>query len=291
MARRTTLLTLGWILLGLGLAGSGAAAERSSWTPIGPDLSTVRALAVAPSGAVYAGTTVRGVFRSADGGARWSVPSQIPGRFARELAIDPGNPRGVYALTEAGLFYSLGGGAWQGVLRGNLLGPYTAFAVSSSRLYVYDGAFLQVSHDRGQNWEALTFPAGSSLPASSTRLTAGRAGPPSTGASTAPSLPSGSSAIPCTRSSGPSAVASSTALSTAEAPGTGSTPCSASRRPPSCPIPSTSNRSSSPAGDGRAANFLTTFPSCGGASTAETPGRSSTAGSTWGGKGTQGMDG
>lgn len=161
MTRRTMLLTLGWILLGLGLSGSAAAADRNLWTPIGPDLSTVRALAVTPSGAAYAGTTVRGVFRSADGGARWSVPSPIPGRFVRELAIDPGNPLGVYALSETGLFYSRNGGAWQGIRRGNLFGPYVAFAVSPSEpghLYVYDGVFLQVSHDRGRRWDSLSTP-------------------------------------------------------------------------------------------------------------------------------------
>lgn len=160
MTRRTILLTLGWILPGLGLASLGAAADRNQWTPIGPDLSTVRALAVTPSGAAYAGTTQRGVFRSADGGARWSIPSPIPGQFVRELAIDPGNPRGVYALTETSLFYSRNGGAWQVLRRSNLFGSYLAFAVSPSEpshLYLYEGS-LQVSHDRGRSWASLSPP-------------------------------------------------------------------------------------------------------------------------------------
>ncbi|HEV2855076.1 MAG TPA: hypothetical protein VHC97_19945 [Thermoanaerobaculia bacterium] len=163
MARRTHRYILGWILLGcLGLAGSAAAASRDQWTPLGPDVSSVRALAVAPSGAVYAGTTVRGVFRSSDGAARWGPTSPIQGvPFVRELVIDPGNPRGVYALSFSGLFYSSNGrGAWQG-LRLGLAAPYNAFAVAPSQpgsLYLYDGSFLQVSHDRGRNWEALRTP-------------------------------------------------------------------------------------------------------------------------------------
>src|SRR3954463_16366010 len=93
-----------WILLALALAGrlpiaaanaSNTAADR--WTSIGPDVSSVAALAVSPLGVAYASTLERGAFPSPDGGSRWSPPT-TPAYFPiRELAIDPSDPRRVYA--------------------------------------------------------------------------------------------------------------------------------------------------------------------------------------------------
>lgn len=163
MARRTYRLTLGWVLLGcLGLAGPRplfAADQPNPWTPIGPELSTVRALAVAPSGVAYAGTTQRGVFRSTDRGAQWSLPSPIPGiQFIGELVVDPGDPRGVYARTLTSIYYSRNGNAWKDVGFGQPLAIYSAFAVAPSdprRLYVFSSTTLQVSRDRGAHWRPI----------------------------------------------------------------------------------------------------------------------------------------
>lgn len=164
MARRTHRHTLEWILIGcLGLASLRplfadqiAADQPDAWIPIGPELSTVFALAVAPSGAAYAGTKQRGVFRSTDRGAQWSVPSPIPGiQAVNELVIDPGDPRGVYARTLTSLYYSRNGNAWKDVGFGQPLAVRSAFAVAPSdprRLYVFSSSTLQVSRDRGAHW-------------------------------------------------------------------------------------------------------------------------------------------
>jgi photosystem II stability/assembly factor-like uncharacterized protein len=163
MTRQTHRHILGLILLGgLGLAGLrplSAADQPNTWTPIGPELSTVRTLAVAPSGVAYAATTQRGVFWSRDRGTRWSVLGPIPGtQFVHELVIDPGDPRGVYARTLTSIYYSRNGNAWQDVGFGQPLALHSAFAVAPSdprRLYTFSSTTLQVSRDRGAHWRPI----------------------------------------------------------------------------------------------------------------------------------------
>jgi photosystem II stability/assembly factor-like uncharacterized protein len=137
-----------------------AATER--WVPFGPDLSSVHALAVSRTGLVYAGVAERGVFESDDGGSQWTLAATGGSGFSvRDLAIDPGDPRQVYALTDRGLFRAAAG-AW------NYVGPgyygfghfgSDAFAVAPSdrnRLYVVDDGELLVSRDRGASWHGPT---------------------------------------------------------------------------------------------------------------------------------------
>src|ERR1700686_4174447 len=153
-----------WLLVaGLGLAANmapAAAAAGGSWTAIGPDLSSVPALAVSPSGTLYAGTTQRGVFQSANGGARWNAPPASPsGSYlaVRELAIDPGDPRRVYVHSFDGLYRRDAGGALQYVGLFTPPGPPTdAFAAAPSdprRLYLLEAPFIGISRDRGASWE------------------------------------------------------------------------------------------------------------------------------------------
>jgi photosystem II stability/assembly factor-like uncharacterized protein len=139
-----------------------AATER--WVPLGPDLSSVGALAVSRAGLVFAGTTERGVFQSGDGGSQWTVAgSGGTGFLVRDLAIDPVDPRQVYALTFQGLFRSAGGGAWKYVGPG-IFGSFGHFGSDSfavapgdrNRLYVFEDIGLQVSRDRGATWHELT---------------------------------------------------------------------------------------------------------------------------------------
>ncbi len=88
----------------------------------------VRALSVDPSSpsTILAGNGY-GVYKSNDGGLRWSafndglqIPSD-PNYFwgVNSLAIDPGNPRIVYAATSGGVFKSSNGGSWS-ALNGGL---------------------------------------------------------------------------------------------------------------------------------------------------------------------------
>ena len=60
-----------WVLLGLGIAASGASAE--TWSLTGPTGGDVRALAASPRDArvVYLGTSEGVLYRSDDGGRRW----------------------------------------------------------------------------------------------------------------------------------------------------------------------------------------------------------------------------
>lgn len=140
-----------------------AATER--WVPFGPDISSVGALAVSRTGLVYAGVAERGVFESDDRGSHWTLAASGGTSFSvLDLAIDPGDPRQVYAHTTMGLFRA-GAGAWKYVGPGNPsffgLDPFEAFAVAPSdrnRLYLFEAENLQVSRDRGATWHQLIAP-------------------------------------------------------------------------------------------------------------------------------------
>ncbi|HEX5759816.1 MAG TPA: hypothetical protein VF121_11525 [Thermoanaerobaculia bacterium] len=143
MSRR---YTLGCILLACaGLAGPrplAAAVDR--WSSTGPDVATVRALAVAPTGEVYAGTPF-GVFRSTDRGGRWSRLDPPRGSFqVHHLAVDPGDPRRVYAADNdfGALYRSTAGGPWR-LVAGHPADHARLFAVAPldpDRLYIVEGS-------------------------------------------------------------------------------------------------------------------------------------------------------
>jgi photosystem II stability/assembly factor-like uncharacterized protein len=136
-----------------------AATER--WVPFGPDLSSVRALAVSSTGLIYAGVAERGVFESDDGGSHWTIAAAGGTGFSvRDVAIDPGDSRQVYALTTRGLFRAAAG-AWNyvgpGIYGFGDFGSY-AFAVAPSdpnRLYLVEEGEIMVSRDRGASWNGL----------------------------------------------------------------------------------------------------------------------------------------
>src|ERR1019366_552602 len=79
----------------------------TTWTPI-DDLpfALVQALVVDPSNpnTLYAATADLGVFKSVDGGVKWTSSSTgIAGTNIQTLAIDPTNPRTLYAATALAL--------------------------------------------------------------------------------------------------------------------------------------------------------------------------------------------
>ena len=87
------------------LATAGPACPGGpGWTAVGPDGGTVLALAAAPQGGVVYVGTMAGVFRTTDGGARWTPrngglpPSRAAGGLqVRALAVDAGSAHTVYA--------------------------------------------------------------------------------------------------------------------------------------------------------------------------------------------------
>ena len=68
------------------------AASFAAWRAEGPFAGNVNHLAFAPArpATVYAATSGGGVWRSADGGASWSLPGdEMTSRNVRWLAVDP----------------------------------------------------------------------------------------------------------------------------------------------------------------------------------------------------------
>ena len=99
----------------------------ATWTSIGPEGGTVRALAIDPVNPtiVYAGTVGGGIFKSTDGGGHWTAANTGLGYWAggywtggsasvvNAFAIDPSTPTILYAATGAGVFRSIdAGGSW-----------------------------------------------------------------------------------------------------------------------------------------------------------------------------------
>ena len=125
----------------------------------------MRSLAIDPasSSTVYAGTWRRGIFKTTDGGARWSflkLPHNDMGVLA--LAVDPRSPETVYAGTESlGIFKTTDGGVtWtemnRGIGRRMVLGlaidptsPDTVYAATFREGY-QDGKRLQDDEWRGE---------------------------------------------------------------------------------------------------------------------------------------------
>ena len=125
-------------------------------------------LAIDPenSSTVYAATGYGGVFKTTDGGAKWSaVNSGIPidrGIPILSVTIDPGNPRTVYATAVGDLFKSSDGGASWSVMNSNLrIGgcfegpPVVVDPQNSATLYAGCSGLLK-STDGGATWNSVS---------------------------------------------------------------------------------------------------------------------------------------
>jgi photosystem II stability/assembly factor-like uncharacterized protein len=110
-----------------------AAAPR--WTPLGPpDGASVAAVAFDPTNAnvAYASVWGGGAFKSVDGGRTWFLSSAgLYAAFVNALAVDPLDPRAVYAGTTQGFYRSHDGG--QNWLPSDLHRDVLAVAVDSQR--------------------------------------------------------------------------------------------------------------------------------------------------------------
>src|SRR5262249_10541518 len=82
-----------------------------AWTPLGPGNvgGRTRALVIdpRPPGTTYAGGRAGGVWKTTDGGASWRPVADLLANIAvNSLALDPKNPRVLYAGTGEGFFNS-----------------------------------------------------------------------------------------------------------------------------------------------------------------------------------------
>ena len=136
-------------------------AGSNAWTSEGPPGDIITVLAIDPSApsTIYAGTGMRGIFKSMDGGATWA-PADNGLTFSGigALAIDPSAPSNIYAGTYGGgVFRSSDGGlTWVAPSLGHT-NPYIASLVidpsDPSTLYAgTDGGGVSKSTDGGATW-------------------------------------------------------------------------------------------------------------------------------------------
>ena len=163
-----TRLFLLWVSLAAGVPAAGASgpSARERWQPTRLFGGSVIALAQAPSApkVFYAGTEVAGIFRSDDGGETWSARNQsltgyelaIAGPGAGGLAVAPGDPDLVYALSGSGLLRSRDGGHTWTVLGAAPALNRLSLRVSGSLLGAA-GDGLYESGDEGDSWTLLAF--------------------------------------------------------------------------------------------------------------------------------------
>ena len=131
------------------------------------ELLPISAMAIDPTGIVYAGTTnfvgYRGVFKSSDGGTSWTaLRTGMPDLHVTGLAIAPTDSATIYAGTwGGGVFTSTDAGAnWSAVNNGLTDSIINALAVDPTcSATVYEGPLsggLFKSIDGGANWSALS---------------------------------------------------------------------------------------------------------------------------------------
>jgi len=122
----------------------------------------IQALAISRQGTGYAGTA-HGLYRREGDGAWAAIKEGLFNQDIRTLAIDPANPRVVYAGTQGGLFRSDDGGdtfadwfdASSGLTNGEII-SFTIHPRDSDRLYAGTAGGLFMSDDGGEFW-ALAF--------------------------------------------------------------------------------------------------------------------------------------
>ncbi|MEW6296455.1 MAG: hypothetical protein AB1671_01770 [Thermodesulfobacteriota bacterium] len=142
---------------------TAANAGINQWTGNGPEGGTVWALAIDPVNptTLYAATAGNGVFKSTDGGRRWTaINAGLADLFVTTLALDPLAPSTIYAGTWGAVFKSVDGGAHWTRASLNFLGSVTALVIDPTAphvLYATTEAFGQStaifkSTDGGETW-------------------------------------------------------------------------------------------------------------------------------------------
>lgn len=149
----------------------------ASWQPAGRwSGGRVAALAATP-GRVYAGLleassleTPVGLFRSLDAGATWERAERgLKGLAVTSVAVDPVDPRTLYAVSRVDLFKSTDRGAsWKRLdyglsIHADVAGQVLIDPARPATLWFLSGRLLLRSDDAGETWRSLSGTAGPSL--------------------------------------------------------------------------------------------------------------------------------
>lgn len=142
-------------------AATTAAAAPGVWTRVGPNTGVFYAARFAPgSSSVALASSEGGVYRSADGGASWSLVLRSPAT-AQAMAYDPSNPSRAFVAINTGAEVSGvhvtedGGDSFTHRLSGMSDSFISAIAVSADGARVYAGGANKgvfVSTDHGRSW-------------------------------------------------------------------------------------------------------------------------------------------
>src|SRR5581483_4499494 len=151
------------------LVAAHAAAGSGTWTPIGPPVAYLQAIAFDPANpnTMYAGTRGGGVFKTTDGGSTWisinggilgPTDSTTPdGRWIYSIAVDPTNTQIVYAGGGGCFYRSLNGGQSWTLLSSTVGAQSIAIDPNNSAtLYVGNGGGLYKSTNSGSSWTDIT---------------------------------------------------------------------------------------------------------------------------------------
>ncbi|HET9209241.1 MAG TPA: hypothetical protein VFR03_02520, partial [Thermoanaerobaculia bacterium] len=135
-----------------------SATYAAQWRPIGPEGASIRSLAGAPGGRVYALTSGGRLYGSSDGAAAWS-PVRSDSPAFRKLVADPSHPEVLYGLTFAGsLAKSVDGGAtWSDPLLTGFLWTFQIAPSSPDVLYAARDQEILKSTDGGASWAPTSF--------------------------------------------------------------------------------------------------------------------------------------
>ena len=163
--RLASLAGLLFLLAGLAGASAPALAGDDQWSLTGGPPGLVYAVAVDPltEGAIYAGTSTAGVFKSADGGQTWKSASEgLAAKAVFSLALDPSHAGNLYAGTNRGVYRSVDAAAsWTEASKGIFTDPFGSSYVYSLVIdpgqasVIYAGTLIGLfkSQDGGQTWE------------------------------------------------------------------------------------------------------------------------------------------
>jgi photosystem II stability/assembly factor-like uncharacterized protein len=158
LLRLVVLLSLAILLISWSTCIAG-----NKWINHGPEGGSVQLLAIDPLAPqmVYAGIGGAGVFKSTDGGNKWSSANEgLPGPFVYEMAFDRLMPQTIYAATDAGLYQSTDGGSKWNICNKGMPG-ISVYSLAIDPLMpqmIYagaGGAGVFKSMDKGNNWNSI----------------------------------------------------------------------------------------------------------------------------------------
>jgi len=150
-------------------------AGSANWTILGPvetydenntkvpEQVNIYTIAIAPSDSavLYAGAETGGIFRSADKGLHWvCISDLLPPFTATSIAVDPGNPNTIYAITGDGqLIKTVNAGSSWSTLSGSSIGyrggssEKITINKANGRILVAGNRGVYYSNDSGSTWQ------------------------------------------------------------------------------------------------------------------------------------------